>query len=198
MAIRLTTTDKPNKATAYRMVRKARAEGCALSTCDLDALINYFAPARSKEPKSAEEWVARACADKNEVRFYLRFLYVSAGVAYGTNGHRLHWCDTKLADGYYSPVTLDPCDCDGTFPDVKRAVPGALSGVEYSTGMEKVAVSGKGDRNVELAKKTYVNEKYWLQALGGDMLATYSVDPGVQCRGRNRFGEFVIMPVRIK
>lgn len=196
--IQLSTIDKPNKKGAFSIVYTARAEGKDLTREQLDRLINYFAPLRPAMPKTADEWVAKACATAKEVRYYLRYVHVMDGVAYGTDGNRLHWSPTELADGFYDPATLLPCDIDTKFPDCSRVIPAGLSGKDFGVGGEPRKVirkKGKDFRYVTLKHAT-VQESYWLQALAGDPNASYSDEP-FKVRGRNNFGEFVIMGCRV-
>ncbi len=196
--IKLTTTDKPNKKAAFNIVYSARNEGCNLTDLEMDQLLNYFAPNRPSKPKNSNEWVAKACANTKEVRFYLQYMHVADGIAYGTDGNRLHWASTELADGFYDPSTLLPCEVDAKFPDCKRVIPTGLSGLDFETGGEHMGVSrkdGKDFRYVTLKQAT-VQESYWLQALADDPNAMYSDEP-FKVRGCNKFGEFVIMGCRI-
>lgn len=200
--IKLLTTDKPSKKEAFNLVYSARREKRELTDHEKDMLLNYFAPARPKNPATPEQWVAKACADKQDLRYYLRYVHVKDSIAYGTDGHRIHWAPTEFADGYYDPATLLACECDGRFPDVQRAIPNDLSGLTTDVGGEPASVSkveGKDFRYLKLEKGVHVQESYWLQALAGDENTTYSdsTDTPGKVRGVNRFGEFVIIGCRV-
>ncbi len=51
------------------------------------------------------QWVSRACAPAAHA---LPYLHVIDGVAYGTNGYRMHWAAVDLPDGAYVPYTIEP------------------------------------------------------------------------------------------
>lgn len=202
--MKLSTNYKPRKSEAYNTIYNARKEGRQLEPIELDMLLNYFAPARSKNPKTPEEWVATACG-KKDVRYYLNYLYVVDGVAYGTDGHRVHWCETEFEAGYYDPAMLLLTECDGRYPDVKRVIPEKLSGTDHVVGGE-IAGTKRDSKNraihyVTLEHGGTFDRGYWNEAVVNDEATTYSVaDVNSQysrVRGRNKFGQFVISGIKI-
>jgi hypothetical protein len=201
--MKLSTNYKPKKSEAYNTIYNARKEGRQLEQIELDMLLNYFAPARPKNPKTPEEWVATACG-KTDVRYYLNYLYVVDGIAYGTDGHRLHWCETEFEAGYYDPAMLLPTECDGRYPDVKRVIPNKLSGSDHVVGGEVAGVNPDSKTKVvhfvALEHGGNFDRKYWEQAVANDDSATYSVEGDnaySKVRGRNKFGQFVISGMRV-
>jgi hypothetical protein len=198
--MKLLMTYKLSRADTFAMILDTLTEGREFNEREKHLLLNYFAPPRSAQPKTPLQWVAKACAGKKEVRYYLQYVHVESGVAYASDGHRLHWCDTELSDGYYDCATLLSCDVDGRYPDVKRVIPGELSGRDFDAGGEAVSVTrdkkGRQLRHVKTQGAPHIDESYWLQALAGDDGATYSCDE-TRVRGRNRFGEFVISGMRV-
>lgn len=118
--MKLSHNKKPNKKEVFNILLNLKLQDSTIIVDeDLDSLINYFAPSLPKVAKTAEQWVAKACDGKHIKECY-NFMYVNNNVAYGMNGHRLHWCDTLLKDGYYDPKTLLPVDCKDEYPDVSR------------------------------------------------------------------------------
>ncbi len=55
-----------------------------------------------------EQWVGRAAAKEPDNRG-LNWMRVADGVAYASNGCRIHFAPTHYPDGLYNPVTMDPC-----------------------------------------------------------------------------------------
>lgn len=187
--ITLSRTKKPTRKEAFDLACKAKSHH--LTESEIDSLINYFALSVPSSPKTAFQWVARAVAI-NDIRQYLQFVYVSDGVMYASDGHRLHWANTDLPNGYYDAKTGLPTKCDGKFHDVRLVIP-------KIERMQKF----EGD---PIASARYINrkEKHTLSYGGLEFNRDYVNDANPndvyfdheKMRGSNIFGEFVIMNMR--
>lgn len=184
--IALSHIRKPSRKEAFDLACKAKTHH--LSESEIDSLINYFAPTVPATPKTAFQWVARAVA-VNDIRKYLQFVHVSGGVMRATDGRRLHWAPTDLADGYYDAKTGLPAKCDTRYPEVLRVIPK----IERMSEFKGSPVAG----NRYIYKKevfilTYegmqFNKKYVDEAIAGTVYLDHE-----KMRGSNDFGEFVIM-----
>lgn len=86
-------------------------------------LVSQTVPA-SKKQLTDFRWCALACADKKDIRYYLRYVYVTECYITGCNGHVLHRVKNTscMVPGYYLP-NGDKIDLDATYPDVDRVIP---------------------------------------------------------------------------
>lgn len=190
--ITLSRTKKPTRKEAFDLACKAKTHH--LTESEIDSLINYLATSVPSRPKTTFQWVARAVAI-NDIRQYLQFVHVSDGIMYATDGNRLHWADTDLANGYYDAKTgarVDDKFVRGNYPDVRRVIPK----IEQMQKFE-------GD---PIASARYINrkEKHTLSYGGLEFNRDYVNDANPndvyfdheKMRGSNIFGEFVIMSMR--
>lgn len=179
-----------SKKEAYEAVRALR-DGKP-ERVDLDRLVHFFAPTRTRNVKSVEQWVALAVGVR-DVRTPLNYLYVKDGTAWGTDGHRAHWGATELADGYYDPRTLDPAPFSDPYPDVARATSWIdKDSPEVAAGEHKVIGPGLSTINYG---GTHIDAKYVADAQPvGD---TLRIDPGKGAHGTSAWGRFAIMACRI-
>ncbi len=102
----LNHTDKLSRTQIFNRLLDIKKGVKTLSDYDIDALLNYFAPSVPKKPK--------------DVRFYLRYVYVSGGEIVGCDGRRVHIGKTELEDGFYCPQTRLKVRVDAKYPDIKR------------------------------------------------------------------------------
>ena len=189
--IKLETNLRMSKDRIFSIVCEAKAEGKVI---DLDLLINYFAPPVPKKPKTKEQWVALAVA-KKDVRKYLNYLHVRDKKLWATDGSRMHWCDTDLADGFYCPKTLFLVDLAYKYPDTYRVIP-----KKFETD---TATLTKDDWTIELdnkVRRTRINKhpKYKFQeCLLLDALSAgdikYRITDCGKMKGESVHGEFVVM-----
>ena len=179
-----------SKKEAYKAVRALR--NGEPEKVDLDRLLHFFAPARTRNVKSVEQWVALAVGVR-DVRAPLNYLYVKDGIVWGSDGHRAHWGATELADGYYDPRTLDPVPFSDPYPDIARAVSWIdKDSPEVAAGEHKVLGPGLSTINYG---GTHIDSKYVADAQPvGD---TLRIDPGKGAHGTSAWGRFAIMAVRI-
>ena len=187
--ITLTHTKKPTRKEAFDLACKAKSH--PLTEVEIDSLINYFAPSVPSSPKTAFQWVARAVAI-NDIRFYLNYVYVSEGVMYATDGHRLHWADTDLANGYYDAKTGLPAKCDGKYPDVRRVIP-RLEQMQKFDGSP--TAGARYINRKEVHTLTYGDLEF-NRGYVNDASPTAVYLDTQKMRGSNEFGEFVIMCMR--
>jgi len=126
--IKLTHKKKPSRKEAFQIIMNLkRSEFSDLHDNEIDSLINYFAQPIPKIAKTAEQWVCKAINEK-ESRGYLRYMFVENGVAYGSDGSRLHWCNTTKDNGFYDPKTLLQVNyTSAKYPDMKR-----LTGIKFT------------------------------------------------------------------
>lgn len=190
--ITLSHTLKPSRKEAFDILVAAKSR--ALSECEIDSLINYFAPAVPSAPKTAFQWVARAVAI-DDVRQYLHFVNVSSGVMRATDGHRLHWATTDLPDGNYDAKTglrVDDNFVRGSFPDISRVIP-SIDRMQAAASDPAQGVRRIGKKDVfTLDYGGVIFNKSYIDAASPDSVY---IDQE-KMRGSNAFGEFVIMCMR--
>lgn len=88
---------------------------------ELARLYASFQPTVPKKPKTMFDWVA-----KDDVRYYLNFVYVTEERMVGTDGHRLHIAPNTdgLEPGFYDKNGTKLHNPDyARFPDVDRVMP---------------------------------------------------------------------------
>ena len=105
----------------------------------LAQLYAHHMPEPPAKPKTAWDWVARAANPKN-VRPYCQAVFVKDGLAYATDGRRIHAAPTDLPDGAYNAagdqvsvdVDLDRLPHTRIIPDPRRLTPAiAIHGGVY-------------------------------------------------------------------
>lgn len=127
MNIKLTTTKRATKGGTYEMLKRLRA-GEELTTEEIDSMLIRFAPAAKTtvKPDDKMAWLSKAVA-KQDIREYLKFIFVEKGFGYATNGHVIHKAAVDLPDGWYCAKTHLPIEmeakaprCDQLFEMVKH------------------------------------------------------------------------------
>lgn len=188
---------KPTRKKAYSIILSLRESLGPEHADDLESLINYFAPAVPKNPKTAFEWVA-AAAGKSDVRFYLNYVYVENGRMVATDGARLHLAKTDLANGFYDPKTGRIAKVDAKYPDIERVIPKTGTMKEAST--EKILTEVRGSvvpsRVKIVAPGVQIDESYFLQAKVEEKIFYSGEWQTAIVSGGNEFGTFVIMGLR--
>lgn len=193
---------RATKKIAYEMAIKLK-QGEVLSDKELDSLLLYFAPSAPKVAKTAIEWVAKAVAT-NDIRYYLNFIRVQDGFAYGTDGHRIHRAVSDLPTGFYCPKTLALVDdVGGTYPRVAEVM------TRLKDADNTCATLGELTKGVS-AKKPYllhegldvaISANYITSALNSsDDSSVIEYEPynsGYRIHGSNEHGVFVVMPMRV-
>jgi hypothetical protein len=180
-------------------------QGRPLAPDQIDSLLRYFAPALPKRAKTAEQWVAKA-VNPNDGRDYLRYVYVSNGVACGSDGHRVHRCRTTWPDGYYDPKTqllVDFKPGGVGFPEVDRFFyregKGPVCSLEdLETGGLAIG-PGKRKGLIEynrVPEGVAVKRKYLMDATNGAETGEVC-DYGSRMHGTGEFGDWVIQEVRV-
>jgi len=112
-----------NKKDAFDIIKSIAATSGIIEEYDLARLYKFFQPGVSATAakKGAFEWVAQAAGVK-ELRHYLNFLYARDGVLYGSDGHRVHWIETELVEGFYDNAGV-AITLDYRYPDMLRVIP---------------------------------------------------------------------------
>lgn len=190
---------KLSKKEAYEAITALKV-GKTLSELEIDGLMLFFAPALPAKAKTAEQWVAKACADKTELREYLRYVYVrDDGKMFGCDGHRVHECDSDLEPGYYEPKTMTRLSPqpDWKYPPIERVTVLHCAGNFMLEDMTR-SVS-KGLNIVSAGDDAHWNEKYVGQATNGNMAGEVKYLGGVMAKlqGESEFGQYTIMGVRV-
>ena len=199
----LKTTSKMTRAEAYDCIINIRNHGATLESdsLEIDSLLNYFAPAVPKNPKTAIEWVAKAVS-KDLARESLNHIYVETGVMYGCDGHRVHWADTTLDNGFYDAKTQLPISLYRTkYPDIKRVIDGqkrmdsvCRSEAFAPEDIKKPRIKKLFTDNSETGMKAFQAQYF------NDALADIEGDIALSSTGMvgsNQFGQFIVMETKI-
>lgn len=199
IATRAANVKKPNKATAFAMVKNLAEKPADLET--LAALYAYFLPPIPKTAKTPEEWIFKAVA-KKDVRHYLKYAYSDGKRLIGTDGHRLHFAPTSLPEGYYDSQ-LNLCDVDARYPDVDRVIPDKAETLNGFT-LDSCEVQEVGRYTaVNLFKDLWVDRRYALDAMNSNPKAGCTIECYTNAESPIRLtGPFpetvaVIMPIRV-
>lgn len=114
---------------------------------DLARLYAHFLPSLPKRPKTAFDWCAKAMS-KDDVRHYLRYVYVTDEEIMATDGHRLHIAPNadNLEPGFYGAegVRLHPPSYSA-YPDTKRVRPSpdADNRTWYTVTIKDLKIGGR-------------------------------------------------------
>lgn len=196
------TAKKANKKIAYDMAVKLK-QGETLKDNELDSLLLYFAPSIPKKATSAIQWVAKAAAT-NDVRFYLNYVRVQDGFAYATDGARIHRAPSDLGEGYYCPKTLAAVHIENKPPDYERVLTRLADTVNTRATLGELTkgLSGKDVYLLHESLDVGAFENQLVDALNSqDDSASFEYEPyNVSYRliGSSEFGDFVVMPMRVK
>lgn len=193
---------RATKKIAYEMAIKLK-QGEVLSDKELDSLLLYFAPSAPKVAKTAIEWVAKAVAT-NDIRYYLNFIRVQDGFAYGTDGHRIHRAVSDLPTGFYCPKTLALVDdVGGTYPRVAEVMTRLkdADNTRATLGELTKGVSAKKPYLLHEGLDVAISANYITSALNSsDDSSVIEYEPynsGYRIHGSNEHGVFVVMPMRV-
>lgn len=193
---------RATKKIAYEMAIKLK-QGEVLSDKELDSLLLYFAPSAPKVAKTAIEWVAKAVAT-NDIRYYLNFIRVQDGFAYGTDGHRIHRAVSDLPTGFYCPKTLALVDdVGGTYPRVAEVMTRLkdADNARATLGELTKGVSAKKPYLLHEGLDVAISANYITSALNSsDDSSVIEYEPynsGYRIHGSNEHGVFVVMPMRV-
>lgn len=193
---------RATKKIAYEMAIKLK-QGEVLSDKELDSLLLYFAPSAPKVAKTAIEWVAKAVAT-NDIRYYLNFIRVQDGFAYGTDGHRIHRAVSDLPTGFYCPKTLALVDdVGGAYPRVAEVMTRLkdADNTRATLGELTKGVSAKKPYLLHEGLDVAISANYITSALNSsDDSSVIEYEPynsGYRIHGSNEHGVFVVMPMRV-
>jgi hypothetical protein len=196
---------KPTKTNAFQSLRTLIDNPDESRQADAIAdLYAFFMPPAPKVPKTPFEWLASACADKNDLRAYLRMVRSDGARAYATNGHILFIDNSdKRAAGYYD-IAGNPIDDSATYPDIDRVIPERKSDDIVSAALlenDVVSIGGHGDA-IHVRDGIHVNRVYLRQAI--DYMAKQDAPIELTNQGPEKVirldcGDLcaVIMPIRV-
>lgn len=202
------------KTEAFKLLMRVKKTGNALTPTELDGLLAYFAPPKSKVSKEPLAWAAKAVNPKDP-REALRYVMVKNSTAYGTDGLRIHKATVDLADGFYDPKSLLKIEVTpsmkGSIIPAERLegffeinVPSAVI-EEHTLGdlTEVVAeVDGKPVSTAVVWNNTKsVNYNHLSEALNHDKTTPFksfwdNSVRGVKVNGTTEFGQFILMGLR--
>lgn len=193
---------RATKKIAYEMAIKLK-QGEVLSDKELDSLLLYFAPSAPKVAKTAIEWVAKAVAT-NDIRYYLNFIRVQDGFAYGTDGHRIHRAVSDLPTGFYCPKTLALVDdVGGTYPRVAEVMTRLkdADNTRATLGELTKGVSAKKPYLLHEGLDVAISANYITSALNSSddssVIEYEQYNSSYRIHGSNEHGVFVVMPMRV-
>jgi len=197
--ITLSHTDKPTRAEAFAMLLAFAESAGPMEPDTLSSLLNFFTIPVPKIAKTAEQWVAKACAGADEQRNQLRGLYVCQGVAFGSDGKRLHRAPTLLPDGYYRPTSLLPIDYHEPYPSaVYELIAKPALSAERTLRLDACPsrLSADNTRICSLVPGGDFKAQYLTDAANGDTTLTYWWCGAGMIHGRSQFGDYLVMGIR--
>jgi len=123
-------------------------------------------PAR---PKTVEQWLVKSMA-KDDVRYYLQYIYSDGKYLVSTDGHRLHaQKGTNYAPGYYD-ANMQPINETAQYPEFTRIIPedrkGNLFEQVYKDDLlnREVRVNSAGEV-INIVSDVWIQKKYLVDAL---------------------------------
>ena len=160
---------KLSKREAFAVLKRIidRKEPC--SDDNLARLYSFFlcSPIKSKYATDNFAWCTQAATNTNPV-FDLRFLNVSGGMGYATDGHRLFYAPVSKDDGFYD---VSGSKVDGAkFPQVHQLIEGSVKDPGNIThGPFKVHIREEHGQVYHAYNigGVYINTKYFNEALAG-------------------------------
>lgn len=188
---KLSHTKKPSRGEAFAMLLKMEPSR------DVDSLLNYFAPAVPKTSRDSFEYCAKAVADDRDIRTYLRYVYVENGDIVATNGHRMHYGKTDLANGFYDPKTRLPVDISMKYPEWRRIIPkrAGMAPAPQDTYTEAHRIGGKQVFAKRIGRAC-INSQYLDQA-GANPADMFVDNDRNVVAGDAEHGSYVIQGIRL-
>ena len=174
----------------------------------VESLLKYFLPARPAVSKTPEQWCAKVVAGKSDPRYYLQYLYSDGSRLAGTDGYKLHITATDWPEGFYCPKTLAKVDVDAKYPDIDRLLqyerPRTRTVVIADLESRLIPPTTRGSKKdvvaVKIAEGLWVQEQYLKQAVCNEDAATLRYDDSIHgdsIHGDSKFGEFIIMSIKV-
>jgi len=204
---------KPTKAAAWAVFSEMVLHD-DFSEAALAKLYQFFTPPLPAKPKDAWQWIAKAMG-KNDIRYYLNYVYVTADTICATDGHRLHIMKNHSAFpvGYYdSNKVLAFPENYAKYPDITRVTPDIESGsslyycLPYDAESLKVQLLGTSSQEVAVfmlrdGTELGIDKGYFLQAIGlkGETMDLYVRDStsSIILVSRESGNKAVIMPIKL-
>lgn len=192
---------KANKKSAYAMAEQLKL-GETLTPEQVDSLLLYFAPSIPKKAATAMQWVAKAVAIK-DVRYYLTYIRVQDGFAYGTDGNRIHKAAVELPEGWYCPKTLVRLEgVDAKYPEIERLLTRTNNKI-YNQSLDTMVkgISNKIPYLLTEKLDVGVDALFIADAVNGlnekVILEFEQYNSSYRVRGTSDFGEWLVMPMRV-
>lgn len=166
----------------------------------LESLFKYFIPNTRKRPaKTAEEWAAKACAHKDDLRDYLHYLYSDGRRLIACDGHRLHWIKTDKPRGFYCPSSFMPVDLDRKPIEINKVIPKYKKLKIYLLADYPIKIADYKNLPYQIIDKCGFNSRYLNDAANSSETIKFAIDSEdpIRAYGVNEFGKFVVMGIRL-
>ena len=110
------------KATVHDLIIEAINNDGKFDDRDMAQLYQYFTLKIPAKPKTVEQWVAKAMP-KDDIRYYLNYIYSDGNRIMATDGTRLHLAEIEYPAGYYDQNMnfIHPVDW-AQYPDIDRLI----------------------------------------------------------------------------
>ena len=179
--MKLETIKRPKKAEAFSLVAKLH-EGRKLTAYETSLLVNYFSPPLPVMAKTALQYVAKAVDPEHKLE-NMRYVHVADGLAYATDGTRMHWAPVNLENGAYSAKTcaaVEGVDSDATVTTIRMLIddPGAPVGAGKLETAKLVTLKPTwihGETVVKLDYGAHIQLPYLLDAINREKMFEYTV-----------------------
>lgn len=195
-----------DKADIAQLISSAYG-GNTISNQHVISMLLSMLPRPPSKTKDAYKWLASAVGVKaNDPRPVLKVLWAIDGYMYAADGHRIHRIATELANGCYDPKTLELVNDDDLKPyrfkyifdnfdnKAQMFLPSELVRVIYNAPTSTLI---KSVGLVHENKEFLADERYFLQAVNGDLEQTLKVSTDrKQIYGQSEHGDFVLMLCR--
>ena len=160
-----------------------------------------------KAEKDNWAWVCQAMA-KNDVRFYLNYVYCNGIRVICTDGHRMHTVPNTfgLVPGYYDKQQNQVTDIDARYPDIDRIIPAKDTRELVYFNLEECEIKPAGKSQAVIiperngAGNVGIDEKYLKQAVAGMHQArayAWVGSPSDSIMVHNGDRLAVVMPMRV-
>jgi hypothetical protein len=187
--------EQTKKAAIFALTNEL-ARGHELTEHDIAMLYAYFTPNTPAKPKTDIQWLALALP-KNDVRYYLNYIYSDGARIMATDGHRLHVVTNSEYDAGYYDKNMNKAECNGKFPDIDKLIgdyPKSMSISNMSIidiGESRSFAQAYDHKDIRLDKK-YIDQA--AQYLNADSFKYKNGLSNVLIQSGNKMA--VVMPMR--
>jgi len=202
-----------NKKAIFNMVndvvtRDQDSDLVMLSVNEIAALYKYFTPATPAKPKTPIDWLKKALP-KDDIRYYLNYIYSDGKRLCATDGHRVHvYKTTEYAPGFYDSNMNQVEDINARYPDIDRVIPSIDQRPNTCVYDQLEFINIDADQSTAKFKQAYViecdDEKIGINKLYMDHAASIFDNPIISFSDKHssvliKSGDklAVIMPVRL-